>query len=147
MKSGADQSVFIEGCSYINLDWCLEHYSELSILRYQNFVTKKATMADTPNTSKKQTRYAEKYAQTLNGLFDRFMEMVKEDQRDAMEPTIRAVKAYMSKTWVDMATMEVGIMMLTMDPSCAALHESIDPQPVTSSDPKEDVLTGNQVIR
>ena len=113
-------------------------------------------MADTPNTSKKSSEVgpgplnlndAEKYTQTLNGLFDRFMEMAKEDWRDVMETTIRPVNNHMSKTWADMATADVSIMMLMItDPSCAALHESMDTQPVTSSDPEEDVLTGDQVI-
>ena len=64
-------------------------------------------MADTPSTSKEVSevgpgpvnlRQAEEYAQILNGLFDRFMEMIKENQRDALEMMVRAVKDHMSMT-------------------------------------------------
>ena len=93
-------------------------------------------------------RQTEEYAQILNGLFYRFMELIKEDKRDALETMVRAVKDHMSKTWPDMATTDVSIMMLTItDPSCTALQESIDPQPVMSSDPEGGLLTGDEVIK
>ena len=88
-------------------------------------------MANTPSTSKEMSevgpgpvnlRQAEEYTQILNRLFNRFMELIKEDKRDALEMMVRAVKDHMSKIWPDMATADISIMMLTiMDPSCAAL--------------------------
>ena len=88
-------------------------------------------MADILSTSKEASevgpgpvnlRHAEEYTEILNGLFDRFLELIKEDQRDALEMMVGAVKDHMSKTWPDMATADVSIMMLTItDPSCAAL--------------------------
>ena len=47
-----------------------------------------------------------------------------------------------------MATADFIITTLTItDPSCAALQESLDPQPVMSSDPEEDLPTKDQVIK
>ena len=114
-------------------------------------------MMDTPSTSTEASkvgpgpvnlRQVEEYAQILNGIFDRFMELTKEDKRDILEMMVRAVKDHMSKSWPNMTMADVSIMMLTiMDPLCAALQESIDPQPVTTSDPEEDLPTGDEVIK
>ena len=49
----------------------------------------------------------------------------------------------MQKTWADMTNAHVDITMLTiMDPSCMILRESLEPQPVTTSDPDDDLPTG-----
>ena len=50
------------------------------------------------------------------------MELIKEDKRDALETTVKAVKVHMQKTWADMTNAHVDIMMLTiMDPLCTTL--------------------------
>ena len=91
---------------------------------------------------------AEEYTNIPNGLFEKFMELIKEDKRDALETTVKALEVHMQKTWANMMNAQVDITTLTIvDPSCTTLRESLEPQPVTTSDPDDDLPTGEQVIK
>ena len=47
------------------------------------------------------------------------MDLLKEDNRDALEITVKAVKVHMQQTWADMANAQVDVTMLTVrDSSC-----------------------------
>ena len=91
---------------------------------------------------------AEDYMKKLNELFDEFMNMIKEGNKDALETMIRAVKKHMQGTWADMATAQVDITILTIkNPSCVILRESLEQQPMMTSNPNDNPPTGEEVIR
>ena len=91
---------------------------------------------------------AEDYTKTLNGLFDEYMDMIRKDNKDALEIMIRDVKKHIQGTWTDMISTQVDIMILTIkDTSCTLLRESLDQEPMTTSDPDDDSPTGEDIIR
>ena len=54
----------------------------------------------------------------------------------------------MQGTWGDMTGTKVEVTLLTIkDLTCTALRESIDQDPVTTSDPDEDLPTGEDVFK
>ena len=53
-------------------------------------------------------REAEDYT-TINGLFDEFMDMLREGNKDALETMIKAIKKHMKGTWTDMTSAQVEI--------------------------------------
>ena len=116
-------------------------------------------MVDSPSTSKEMEesepspgpvniRQVEEYTQTLEVLFNRVTDLIKEDRRDALEVTMGVVKNHMAKTWPNMTTTDMSITLLTItDPSCSALHESLESHAITLSDPEEEIPTRHQVLR
>ena len=100
------------------------------------------------NPGPTNVREAEDYMKKLNELFHEIMKMIKEGNKDALETMIRAIKKHMQGTWVYMATAQVDITILTVkDPSCETLRESLEWQPMTTSDPDDDLPTGEEVFR
>ena len=49
-----------------------------------------STQVEKGNPSPINIQQAEEYTQILNGLLDKFMELIKEDKRDALETTVKA---------------------------------------------------------
>ena len=47
-------------------------------------------------------REAEDYKTKLDGLFEEFMNMLRRDNKDALETTIKNVKRHIQGTWADM---------------------------------------------
>ena len=91
---------------------------------------------------------AEDYTSKLNGLFDGLMDMLRKGNKDVLETMIKAVKRHIQGMWTDMASAQVDVTILTIkDPSCTLLRESIDREPVTTSDPDDDSPTGEDVIK
>ena len=64
-------------------------------------------------------REAKDYKTKLNSLFDNFMEMLRKDNKDALDITIRAVKKHIQGIWTDMSSAQVNVAILTIkDPLC-----------------------------
>ena len=88
-------------------------------------------------------REAEDYKTKLDRLFEEFMNMLRKDDKDALETTIKNIKRHIQGTWADMMGTRVDVTVLTIkDPVCTLLRESIDQEPVTTSDPDEDIPMG-----
>ena len=68
--------------------------------------------------------------------------------REALETMIKNVKRHMQGMWGDMTSARVEVTILTIkDPACTVLRESLDQDPVTTSDPDEDIPTGEDVFK
>ena len=93
-------------------------------------------------------REAKDYKTKLNGLFDNFMEMLRKDNKYALEITIQAIKKHIQGTWTDMTRTQVDVAILTIkDPSCTLLRQSLDQEPVSTSDPNEELPMGKDVLK
>ena len=91
---------------------------------------------------------AEDYSTKLNGLFDGLMDMLRKDKRDALETMIKNVKRHIQGTWTDMMSAWVDVTVLTIkDPLCTLLRESIDQEPVTTSDPDDETPMGEDMMK
>ena len=81
-------------------------------------------------------REAEDYKAKLDSLFDEFSRMIKNDDKEALETTIRNVKRHMQGTWGDMAGAKVEAVLLTIkDPACTALRKPLEQEMVTTFGP------------
>ena len=93
-------------------------------------------------------REAEDYKSKLDSLFDEFSIMIRNDDREALETTVRNVKRHMQGTWGNMAGAKVEVVLLTIkDPACTALRKPLEQDLVTTSDPDEDIPTGEDVFK
>ena len=93
-------------------------------------------------------REAEDYKMKLDELFEEFRTMLRNNDKEALETTIKNVKRHIQGTWGDMTGARVDVTVLTIkDPVCTLLRESIDQDPVTTSDPNEDIPTGEDVFK
>ena len=91
---------------------------------------------------------AEDNSTKLNGLFDGLMYMLRKDNKDALETTIKNVKRHIQGTWTDMMSTRVDVTILTIkDPSCTLLRESIDQEPVTTSDPNDETPMSKNMMK
>ena len=94
------------------------------------------------------TREAEDYKAKLNSLFDKFSTMIGNNDMEALETTVKNVKRHMQGTWGDMAGAKVEVVLLTIkDLTCTGLREPLEQDMVTTSDPDEDILTGEEVFK
>ena len=93
-------------------------------------------------------REAEDYKTKLDELFEEFWTMLRNNDKEALETTIKNVKRHIQGTWGDMTGAHVDVTVLTIkDLVCTLLRESIDQDPVTTSDPHEDIPTGGDVFK
>ena len=93
-------------------------------------------------------REAEDYKSKLDNLFEEFTTMIRNNDREALETTIKNVKRHMQGTWGDMTGAKVEVVLLTIkDLACTILRESLDQDMVTTSDPDEDIPTGEDVFK
>ena len=91
---------------------------------------------------------AEDYSIKLNRLFNGLMDMLRKDNRDALETIIKNVKRHIQGTWTDMTSARVDVTILTIkDPSCTLLRESIDQELVTTSVPNDETPMGEDVMK
>ena len=83
-------------------------------------------------------REAEDYKTKLDELFEEFMITLRNDNKDALETTIKNVKTHIQGTWADMTGARVDVTVLTIkDPTCTLIREFIDQDLVTTLDPDE----------
>ena len=93
-------------------------------------------------------REAEDYKMKLDKLFEEFTTMLRNNDKEALETTIKNVKRHIEGMWGDMTGARVDVTVLTIkDPACTLLRESIDQDPVTTSDPNEDIPMGEDVLK
>ena len=91
---------------------------------------------------------AEDYSTKLNGLFDELIDMLRQDNKDALETTIKNIKRHIQGMWINMTSARVDVTILMIkDPVCTLLRESIDQEPVTTSDPDDETPMGEDVLK
>ena len=74
--------------------------------------------------------------------------MVRNNNREALETMVKNVKRHMQGMWGDMTGAKVEVVLLTIkDLACNTLRESLDQDRVTTSDPDEDIPTGEDVFK
>ena len=90
---------------------------------------------DEPSPGPVNIQQAEEYMKTLEAMFDKFKDLLKENREDALEVTVAAVKRHMANTWPHMAAADTNVVMLTIGkPSCTTLCESLEPPAIMTSD-------------
>ena len=140
-KSGTDQRTPVRKLTLYNAapQW-VQCHSELIIDQH----TKMEKAVPGPSN----IREAEDYKSKLDGLFDEFSTMIRNNDREALETMVKNVKRHMQGTWGDMAGAKVEVVLLTIkDLACAALRKPLEQDMVTTSDPDEDIPTGEDVFK
>ena len=99
-----------------------------------------------PSSGPINTPKAQEYQATIEKIFGDFKELLKEDHKDALVVTIRALKRHMVRSWDQMVAAEVDAVIHTIHkPSCVILHQSLKEGGVTVVDP-EEMPSGRHIL-
>ena len=99
------------------------------------------------NTGPINLHKAQNYVEKLGTIFDEFDTLVQVDDKDALIKTLQAHKDYTTKTWDQMGSAEMNMVLGSIsNPLYDTLWEMLVER-VTTVDPEEDPPTGQEILQ